>query len=77
MSPILVCAKEKCFSFIENHVFSIEFWRLIAFVGKRLISTAKLFAKIAYIFSIVNYFLNFLRAILRIISFFIQLKIKI
>lgn len=76
MSPILVCAKEKCFSFIENHVFSIEFWRLIAFVGKRLISTAKLFAKIAYIFSIVNYFLNFLRAVLRIISFFSTIKNK-
>lgn len=73
---MLACVKEKCVSFIENHVFSVEFWRLIAFVGKRLISTAKLFAKIAYIFSIINYFLNFLRAILRIISFFYTIKNK-
>lgn len=59
-----------------KHARSLEFWRLFAFIGKRLIGIAKLFAKLPFPFIPVLYLLHFLRAILRVTNYFYNTKNK-
>ncbi len=59
-----------------EHITSSEFWRLFALVGKRLISIAKIFSKLPFLFTPLLYALHFLRASLRVINYFRHTKNK-
>ena len=58
------------------HITSSEFWRLFALVGKRLISIAKIFSKLPFLFTPLLYALHFLRASLRVANYFRHTKNK-
>ncbi|BBB15398.1 hypothetical protein RVIR1_09180 [Candidatus Rickettsiella viridis] len=59
-----------------EHITSSEFWRLFALVGKRIISIAKTFSKLPFLFTPLLYALHFLRASLRVVNYFRKTKNK-
>ncbi len=61
---------------IIKHISSSGFWRLFALDAKRLISDAKLFSKLPFIFNPLVYALHFLRSVLRLFNYFLDTKNK-